>query len=159
MACEPPGLASDGQKLGHRAGGEAGSAALSPRPPRLTGCRSGLRGPASVCEEDGAPGELTPTSLPPENPAEAERSLSDPAEPIGQRAPGVPTAADACGAGGGTPLGHQRAEAVIRPWGSRCPRRRGLLLVTLRRQLPSSGAQGPCVAGLQFPSGGSRSRS
>ena len=130
MAGEPPELASERKKPGRQAGGEAGIAALSPRSTRLTGCRSGRRGRVSVHEEEGAPGELTPTSLPPENPAAAERSLSAPAEPIGQRARGVPTAADACGAGG-TPLRRQRAEAVIHPWGSRFPRWRGHLLVTL----------------------------
>lgn len=60
MACEPQRLASDREKPGRRAGGEAGSVALSPRPPRLTGCRSGRQGPASVHEEEGAPGGTHP---------------------------------------------------------------------------------------------------
>ena len=53
-------MASDREKPGRRAGGEAGSVALSLRPPRLTGCRSGRRGPASVHEEEGAPGGTHP---------------------------------------------------------------------------------------------------
>lgn len=116
-----------------------------PRPPRLAGWRSERRGRVSGREGAGAPRELAPTSLPRENPAEAERSLSAPAQPIGRRARVAATAAGARSAGG-------QQKSLARGC-SRWPRRRGASAPS--RYRPGSAppplerrSQGRCVAWL-----------
>lgn len=154
-ACEPLGVASVRGEPGRAAaarsepgGGEGRGTRprqqLSPpRPPRRAGWRSERRGRVSGREGAGAPRELAPTSLPWENPAEAERSLSAPAQPIGRRARVGATAAGARSVGG-----QQQSRARGR---SRWPRRRGASAPS--RYRPGSAppplerrSQGRCVA-------------
>ena len=131
-----------------------------PRPPRRAGWRSERRGRVSGREGAGAPRELAPTSLPRENPAEAERSLSAPAQPIGRRARVAATAAGARSAGG-APLVHGRPAAVPRPRElAVAPEAGSVCTVSLPSWVspPSSGAQvaGPLRGLASFTSGGSR---
>lgn len=119
----------------------------------------------SVPEKERARGELSPAFLCFSESGGGPSRLWTPAVPTGRTGwswLGVPTAPGALCAGW-TPLVHSLAEAVTRPLGSVLPLEYGESLSSCSSLhsphlglSPSSGAQGPCVAWLQFTSSGSR---